>query len=169
MANAGDKTKVHFRATLDDGTVIEDTFAKDQPIEVVVGSKRSFPGLELTLLDMHEGDTRSVRLIPEEAFGAYDEKLVETVPCENIPDIDRLPIGEYVTMSLNGSPFQMKVLDVQDGQARVDLNHKYAGQFISLDVELIEVRRESAIEREMHPAGCACGCDKVKDALLGHN
>ena len=60
---------------------------------------------------------------------------------------------------------RIKVVKVEDGMVYFDLNHEFAGRDLRFELELVEFIQESYIERELHPAGCGCGCELLKESL----
>lgn len=166
MPQIGDKVIVDYRAFLvDDGSEFGSSYRDGKPLELVVGENKSIPGLEKTILDMEEGETKTVELSAKQAYGEYDESLIEKIPYDQMPDADALPIGKYIGVKMGDVPVFMKVLKIEDGNVFLDFNHELADKDIRLEVTLHEVKVENAIEREKHLAGCACGCDRLKEAI----
>lgn len=167
MVEWGRRVKVHYTGKLDDGTVFDSSVQRGEPLEFVVGSHQVLPGFSRAISRMGIGEKRTVRLSSSEAYGVYDESLIEAIDARDIPEADRLPIGEYVTFSSPSGVLRVKVLKIEGDKVFFDHNHEFAGKDLTFTLELISVYGdyESAIEREKHPAGCACGCDKLKKAL----
>lgn len=165
MAEIGDKVTVDYRATLDDGTEFDSTYSRNEPMQLTLGNNLSIPGLEKALLDMEPGETKTVHLSPEEAYGHYDESRIEIIPFNDIPNAENLPVGEYIGVTMGEVPVVMKVLKIEDGNVYLDFNHELADRDITLEITLRSIDNPNAIERELHPAGCACGCDRLKEAL----
>jgi FKBP-type peptidyl-prolyl cis-trans isomerase 2 len=167
MVEFGQSVMVHFSCTLDDGTVLEDTFAHGSPSVYKLGSKTMIPGFEWALSDMEVGERRAIRVPAALAYGAYDASLVEAVPVKDIPNGGQLPVGEYIEIASPSGSLRVRVLKIEGGKAFFDCNHEYAGKDINFDIELVSLAggSESAIEREKHAVGCGCGCDRLKKAL----
>ena len=165
MVDIGQRVLVEYRAKLNDGTEFDSTYRSDKPLDVVIGSGKAVAGLEKAVMDMSIGEKKIVHIPAAQAYGKYNDALIETIPVETMPDADKLPIGKYIGVTLPDGPVFIKVLKIEDGLVYLDFNHELAGQDITLEIELVDVAQETAIDREKHPAGCACGCDKVKDAL----
>lgn len=166
MPQVGDRVIVDYRAFLaEDGREFGSSYRDGKPLELVVGENKSVPGLEKTVLGMEEGETKTVELPAKQAYGEYDESLIEAIPDDQIPNADALPVGKYIGVTMGDTPVFMKVMKIEDGIVYLDFNHELAGKDIRLEVTLHEVKVENAIEREKHPAGCACGCDRLKEAI----
>lgn len=168
MPEIGETVRVDFIGTLDDGAQFSNSYIAGSPLEVKIGAHEVLPAFEKVLAEMSPGEERSLRIPASEAYGPYDESLVETVPRDSIPHADRLPIGQYVVFGSPAGDLRVKVLDVTEDSVVFDHNHELAGEDLNFEITLREVVHESALERELHPAGCACGCDRLKEALSGN-
>lgn len=165
MAEIGEKVLVHLVGTLDDGREFQNTHRTGEPLELVLGEKTLLPLLEKAILDLLPGQSCTVRLLPEQAFGAYDDQLVQEVPADRIPHASELPVGGFVELHTRLGDIRAKVLSADDDQVVLDCNHELAGQALTYQLELVRVIHESALHRELHPAGCACGCDRLKQQI----
>lgn len=160
----GDRASIHYRGYAD-GTLFCDTHVQGKPTEFIVGSGSLLPDIERVVSDMQIGETVVVDIPPERAYGLYDEALIEAVPEDELPNSESLPLDKYVVFETAGARIRVKVLKKEEGFIYLDHNHELAGKSLRFEVTLEGVKVESAIERELHPAGCACGCDRLKGAL----
>lgn len=165
MVEPGRKVRVRYTGTLDDGSEFDNSGSRGEPVEFVVGSKTMLPAFERAVSEMEVGERRRIRIPAAQAFGLYDEALVEAVPLASIPHAEELSVGGSIAVSTPEGPVPIKVSRLEDGMVYLDCNHELAGEDLTFDIQLVSVEVESAIERELHPAGCACGCDKLKQSL----
>lgn len=165
MAEIGERVLVNAVGRLDDGLKFLDTYKVGEPMNFVVGSRTMLPAFERAVAQMVPGDKATIRLAPEDAYGAYDEDLIEEMPEADFPGADKLPVGEFIEIALPTGTMRVKVLPPQNGMLRFDHNHELAGREVIFDIELVDVVEEDAIELEKHPAGCGCGCDRLKESL----
>jgi FKBP-type peptidyl-prolyl cis-trans isomerase SlyD len=132
------------------GELIEESA---QPITYLHGGHHGiFPKIEAALAQKQVGDTCSVTLEPDDAFGEYDAELVRVEPQ------DRFPAEVKVGMQFEGYAGQgnddddddeqrvYTVTDVADGKVVVDGNHPLAGQRLRFDCTVLEVRPASSEE-----------------------
>jgi len=75
---AGDRVLLHYELKLADGSLVDSSFERGQPIEVVVGEGELPAGLEEGLLGMRLFGKR--RLVVPAALGYGEEGLEEQVP-----------------------------------------------------------------------------------------
>lgn len=141
MIEAGEKVRVHYVGTLEDGTEFDSSRRRGRPLEFTVGARQMIPGFERVVSEMGEGDRVSVTIPAAEAYGAYDESLVEAVPEAEFPRAARLPVGRYVTMPAPGGAARVRVDRIEDGVVYLDHNHELAGHDLTFDIELLEVVR----------------------------
>ena len=135
VVQSGDVVRVHYTGSLDDGTVFDSSREEGDPIAFVVGEGQLIPGFESAVVGMAVGETRQVRLEPDEAFGQRDERLVATVSREGAPD--DLEVGDIVIIDQEGH--RATVLQVTDEELTLDLNHSLAGKALNFEIELVDI------------------------------
>jgi FKBP-type peptidyl-prolyl cis-trans isomerase 2 len=153
---------------LDDGAEFENSYKSGKLLEFLVGSRQVILGLERAISEMRIGEKRSVRISAKEAYGTYDESLVETVPVKDFPDAERLPIGDYIVLATPGGQMRVRVSKIENGLVFFDHNHELAGRDLDFDIELVKIwgLSGSIIENEQYMTGtCSCGCDEMRAAL----
>lgn len=140
MANAGKKVKVHYVGTLNDGSVFDSSRERNEPLEFTCMAGMMIPGFDKAVDDMEVGETRSVTLAPEDAYGAYDEEQILEVPIDRLPGAEELSIGDDIVLSTDrGMPMRCVVKDKGDDTITFDMNHPLAGKELTFEIELLEV------------------------------
>ncbi len=84
MAKDGDTVSIHYTGSLEDKTVF-DTSENRDPLEFTVGDKNLIPGMNNAVRGMKVGESKTVSIPPEEAYGPYSDKLLFEVPTKNLP------------------------------------------------------------------------------------
>jgi FKBP-type peptidyl-prolyl cis-trans isomerase SlpA len=130
---------LHYRLALTDDTVLEDNF-DDEPMTVKLGDGEMAKGLELSLLGLKPEDAQTVDIGPELAFGYPDETLFRSLPISDFdPDI-KLEPGLIIEFSTDdGNILPGTILEFNDIEVKVDLNHPLAGQTVRYSVKIIEI------------------------------
>lgn len=141
MVAMSKKVKIHYRGLLDDGREFDNSQRYGAPLEISPSEDEMLPGFAEALAEMEIGDIWSVRIPPEEAYGAYDESLVEAVPFSDFPNADQLPVGEYISIPTSAEPIKVKVAKIEDGLIYFDHNHELAGEALNFEIQLIAVSR----------------------------
>jgi len=114
----------------EEGVADQGTF---EPRVIVLGAGHLFESVEEGIIGGEAGDSGSVTIPAEEAFGEYDEERVRTVSADKIDEDDRYP-GARV--QIDGEQGVLET--IVGGRARVDFNHPLAGEEIEYDYEILE-------------------------------
>lgn len=139
MIERNSRVTLFYRIGLTDDQVLEDNF-DDEPMTVTLGCGEMAEGLELALIGLKEGDEQTIDIGPDLAFGYIDETLFRAMPrAEFDPDIELEPglIIEFATE--DGETLPGTILDFNDSEVRVDLNHPLAGQTVRYSVKIVAV------------------------------
>ena len=139
QAQAGDTVRIHYSGTLNDGTQF-DTSEGSDPLEFAVGSGTVIAGFDKAVEGMAVGESKSVKIPPEEAYGPRHEQLVQEVPKSALPDDIAPAVGMQLQgKSADGQVMNLVVTDVGEAEITVDANHPLAGQELTFDIELVEI------------------------------
>lgn len=68
MIKSGDKIKVHYTGTFDNGEVF-DTSEGKEPLEFTVGANQVIKGFDKAVIGMKIGEEKQIKIPPEEAYG----------------------------------------------------------------------------------------------------
>jgi len=125
----------------------ENKLIEESPEPVVYlhgGHSGIFPKVEEALNNKQPGDSVSVTLEPEDAFGEYDAKLVRMEQVSDLPP--DISVGGYLVAEQDGSEVVWRVTDIADGKAVLDANHELAGKRLRFDAKVMEVRPATSEE-----------------------
>ena len=134
-----DTVSVSYTATVPSGEVVE-SVPENKPITLVVGSGRILKAVEASLMGMEPGQTRTVNIQPEDAFGLYHRALVHEVPRAVFAGrIDPKP-GMILSLAIERDGAQQQVpatvLAAGNESVTIDYNHPLAGKVITYTVKL---------------------------------
>jgi peptidylprolyl isomerase len=132
-ADPGDLVAVHYTGTLDDGTQF-DSSAGRSPLEFTVGTGQVIPGFDNAVNGMSIGETTTVRIPAEDAYGPYLEEAVFELASDEVPE--GAGVGDRLQAS-DGSI--LKIVKIEDGIVTVDLNHELAGEALTFEITLVSV------------------------------
>ena len=143
----GHVVTVEYTVRLASGALVDSTGACG-PLAVMHGAGQLFPALEDRIVGMRAGETRELRIPPEEAYGAWRPELVRTIPRDRLPpDLDLVVGGEYgIAAALGGKRVRFRVLEVSADEVRADFNPRTAGQELLATVTVVDVRPATAEE-----------------------
>ncbi len=139
QAKSGDTVTVHYKGTLEDGSEFDSSFDQD-PIEVTIGSGRVIPGFEKALIGMAPGETKTVTLPAEEAYGPHLPDNVHEIDRGRIPPEIDLQVGIVLHASgPSGETIRMTVTDLSETTVTLDANHPLAGHDLTFELQLVSI------------------------------
>lgn len=133
LAKDGDLVSVHYHGTLDDGSVFDSSLERE-PLQFTVGEGLVIDGFDDAVRGLAVGESVTVRLEPEEAYGERNPELLIELPIESAPD--DVEVGALLTAS-NGA--QARVVALTDAAMTIDANHPLAGQALTFEIELVSI------------------------------
>jgi peptidylprolyl isomerase len=138
-AKSGDTVRVHYTGKLEDGTKFDSSAGKD-PLEFSLGANDVLPGLDSAIEGMAVGDSKSVKIAANDAYGPRHEQLIQDVPREHLPDDMQPAVGmQLQAQGQDGQPIRLVITAVEDNTITVDGNHPLAGKPLNFDIELVEI------------------------------
>jgi len=138
-AKSGDTVRIHYKGTLDDGTVFDSSEGRD-PLEFVVGSGMIIPGLDIAIPGMAVGDHKTVRAEAAQAYGPRHNDARQAIPRGDIPDDIPLEVGLALQMQgPDGQIIPVTVVELSDTEVTLDANHPLAGQDLTFAIEMVAI------------------------------
>jgi len=139
-AKQGDTVVIDYSVRIGDGTVVGHT-EETGPQEIKLGEGAIFPQVEEKLTDMKVGDKGTVAIECENAFGARREEMVIDIPRQNLPaEAEPQPGMALQAQQEDGSAITLYIVAVDEQSVKADGNHPLAGEDISFDVTLREIK-----------------------------
>jgi peptidylprolyl isomerase len=138
-AKTGDKVKVHFEGHLEDGTGFGSTMG-DEPFEFTIGEKNMLPGFENAIIGMQKGDTKTITLPPEEAYGPHKKELVSVMEKSGFPKDIHLEVGKRLRVRTQDGKYTIVTIkDFTEDSIVLDENDPLAGKTLTFKIELIDI------------------------------
>lgn len=136
-AVVADGMDVSFEYTvqLADKTVITSNVG-EEPLVYHHGQQEILPGLEKALVGMKAGESKHVELAAADAYGPYDEKAKVTVKRDQVPP----DVKPDMTLS-SPDGHTVKVVEVNEEDVVLDLNHPLAGKDLTFDVKVVKIEK----------------------------
>lgn len=139
QAKSGDTVKIHYSGTLTDGTQFDSSEGRD-PLEFALGAGAVIAGFEKAVEGMAVGESKSVTIDPDDAYGPRHDQLIQQVPNTALPDDIEPAIGMQLQgQSPEGQVMNLTVTAIEDDAITVDANHPLAGEALTFDIELVEI------------------------------
>ncbi len=140
QAQQGDKVKVHYTGRTDDGTVFDSSIISD-PLEFIIGESEVIPGFEEAVIGMNPGESKTIRVPVDRAYGPHREDMIIVVEREKFPPDIEPEVGRQLEIRRreNGQTFPVTVTDVSESSVTLDANHHLAGKDLTFDIQLLEI------------------------------
>lgn len=124
--------------------------ASDLPMNYVQGQDGGLlEALEAALMGHAAGETVTITLAPEQAYGPHDPELTYTDDIENVPPEYHYVGAEVQFQNDDGEVKTFTVSRIENGRLTVDANHAYAGKTLTFTLNIIDVR-EAASDGHTH-------------------
>lgn len=110
-----------------------------KPLTFRLGDGSVIDGIDNTVQTMEAGETRTVRVEPENAYGIRtEERVIEASRAELEERSDIAAAEGELVKSENGETGW--ITDVADETVEIDFNHELAGESVEFEIELLDVR-----------------------------
>lgn len=147
---------IDYRLTNDAGELLDQSSA-GAPLVYLHGTSNLITGLETALEGKTTGDTFTVTIAPEDAYGAFQPELLGVLERSIFEGVDTLEVGmQFQAATADGSPQIVTIRALEGDQVTVDANHPLAGQQLTFTVTVLSVRAAEAAEiahGHIHGAG----------------
>ncbi len=138
-AENGNKVKVHYKGSFDDGTVFDSSEGKD-PLEFELGSGQVIPGFDKNIEGMELNEKKTIKIPSQEAYGERRDELIMDFPKSEFPNDINPEVGQQLQMqNQEGQVFNVLVTGVSGESVTLDANHPLAGKNLNFDIELVEI------------------------------
>ena len=150
-----------YQVRTEDGVLVDESTVT-APLDYLHGHGALIAGLENALENRSTGDKFDVFIPTNEAYGEFDDDLVQRVPKDVFMGVDELQVGMRFLADTDQGPVPVEITEIGDGYVVVDGNHMLAGQNLNFNVEIVALREATEEELEhghVHGAGgCGGGC-----------
>jgi len=140
-AETGDTVLVTYTGTLEDGTVFD---RSEEPQQIIIGAGRINPAFEEAVVGMATGETKTIVLPAEKAYGPYRKRLVFRLKRRELLLPEEPVPGGTARISLKNGKFSLvTVLKADAKTVTVDANHPLAGKDLTFAITLVGICRDS--------------------------
>lgn len=137
----GDKVAVRYTGRLDNGEVFDSNVEGGDPLEFTVGAGQVIAGFDDAVLGLAKGESRTMRIPPDQAYGARDERLVTKLD-RSLFEGGEVEIGQHLDLEdEGGNVYHADVVAFDESTVTVDLNHHLAGQALTFEVRVEGIQR----------------------------
>ncbi len=130
---------IHYTLTNSAGEKL-DSSVGGEPLEYLHGAGNIIPGLEDALAGKEAGDKFKVTIDAENAYGEKQAEMIQVVPKSMFNDMPVEP-GMQFQAQVSHGPGIITVVEVNGDEVTIDGNHPLAGEDLTFDVEVMNVRQ----------------------------
>ena len=139
IAKLGDTVRVHYTGKLDNGVPFDSSAGAD-PLEFELGSGRLIPGFEEAVVGMSPGESKTVKIPPEKAYGKYREDRVFNVDKKDLPEEVVPQEGMVLEVCVpNGTVVPVQITEIAGSTVTLDANHPLSEQTLTFEIDLVEI------------------------------
>ncbi|MEH6564106.1 MAG: peptidylprolyl isomerase [Halopseudomonas sp.] len=144
---ANKAVSIDYTLTNAEGEVL-DSSNGGAPLVYLHGAGNIIPGLEKALEGKQAGDAVNVTVEPAEAYGEFNAELIAVLGRNMFEGVDELEVGmQFHASGPDGSMQIVTIKALEGDEVTVDGNHPLAGEQLTFDVKVVDVRE--ATEDEM--------------------
>lgn len=138
-AKTNDTVKVHYTGKLTDGQIFDSSRERD-PLQFTVGGGQMIKGFDEAVNGMTLNETKSVTIPCAEAYGDYNEELIQAIPRTDLPaDMNPEKGQTLIATDPSGHQNHVLVVEVSQTEIKIDANHPLAGKDLIFEIELVEI------------------------------
>ncbi|KPK74443.1 MAG: peptidylprolyl isomerase [Phycisphaerae bacterium SM23_30] len=139
QAKEGDTVKVHCLGKLDNGKTFF-TSAEQDPLQFTIGEGQTIPGFEQAVVGMNSGESKTITVEADDAYGPHREDMVLEVNRSEMPPDLKPKLGDKLKIRQeNGQAIPVRVTDVSESSVTLDANHPLAGEDLTFEIQLVEI------------------------------
>ena len=136
----GNTVSVHYRGTLNDGTEFDSSHSRGEPLSFQVGAGQMISGFDAALPGMAVGETKSITLTPDQAYGESNPEAITDVPKTSFPPDFNFQVDAMVQGQNDmGQPVVGTINEVKENDVTIDFNHPMAGKDLNFEIELVSI------------------------------
>jgi peptidylprolyl isomerase len=151
QAKTGDTVRVKYNGRLDNGTEFYNC-ADKEPLQFVIGKEEVIAGFEEAVIGMNVGETKTVKITADKAYGPLLPELRSAIPRAQFPSHIIPEVGQILRVtSSTGESLLIRVMNISENDVTVDGNHPLAGRDLTYDITLLEIVAPDA--------KCSCSCE----------
>lgn len=144
---------VKYTGKLADGTIF-DASPEDRPLTFIIGREEVIKGFEAAVLDMFQGESKTVVIEPDQAYGESNPALTEEINRADLPDdLELVEGGQLEVTQEDGSLLLLMINKITEETVTLDANHPLAGKALTFVIELLDVDTDPPKELPPFMAG----------------
>lgn len=154
MVQEGNFVAIHYTGRLETGEIF-DSCTGEIPFEFEVGAGTVIEGLDKAVRGMEINEEKHIAIPPEEAYGLYNESMIQAIPIEEVRQYFEPQVGMVIGVQLDeGIQVPATIKEVSETAVVLDFNHQLAGKTLYFDIKIMDIN-----DSPKYSSGCSCKGD----------
>jgi FKBP-type peptidyl-prolyl cis-trans isomerase 2 len=142
IVKENDSVTITFTGKLDNGAVFIE-IPVTQPMKITLGDSELPPTVEMAVIGMQKGESKKVRVSPDEGYGPRLKDLLHEVPRTTFGDRIEPKPGMVLSQKVEKDGVEQKIpvtiIEVKEDVVVLDYNHPLAGHHLTYDVTIVGI------------------------------
>jgi FKBP-type peptidyl-prolyl cis-trans isomerase 2 len=111
------------------------------PLQFVLGKGQVIAGFEQAVIGMNTGESRTVHIPMEQAYGPRRSDMIVTMDRSQLPADLNPRVGQRLELTqMDDQTILVTVTDITESSMTLDANHPLAGKTLTFDLELVGIK-----------------------------
>lgn len=140
MISTWDMVSLNYIGTLEDWTEFDNSYKRWEALKFKAWAGQMIPWFDAWVMWMKAGEKKTLTLAPKDAYGEYDATKIQKV---NRADLKSFETAWYTLEKGEKLPTQygmLTILDSNDKEITLDLNHELAWKPLKFDIEIVDIK-----------------------------
>lgn len=139
----------HYRLSNVAGDELESS-ESDEPMAALIGYGNMLPAMEAAMIGKERHDKFPLTLPPEKAYGLRQDNAQQRVPIKHLLSDGKkkakFRVGQHVRINTEKGARNATIVKLGKFNVDVDTNHPLAGQTLTFDISIVDIRDATAEE-----------------------
>lgn len=122
-----------------------------EPLTFEVGAAQMIPWFDAGVVGMQEGETKELTLEPSEAYGEYNEELIQSVPLNNFTD-NGLEIVVWESYNFGFTQWTVLEINEDENETIIDFNPRLAWKTLVFEVTIESITKQPEVQPVAEPS-----------------
>ena len=137
-----DSIVITFTGKLDNGVVFFEV-PSSEPMKVRLGDSELPPSVEMAVVGMQKGESKTLRIPPDEGYGPRMKDLLHEIPRETFGERIEPKPGMVLSQKMEKDGVEQKVpvtvIEVKEDVVVLDYNHPLAGHHLTYEITILDI------------------------------
>jgi len=137
----GSKVTLDYEGRFESGEVFDSSKHGDHshPLIFNAGEGHVIKGFDDAVLGMSVGEEKEFKIKPSEAYGEFDEALLQEIPRQALPPEQEPQVGMALMMRTPQGDIPVMISEVKKDSVVLNLNHPLAGKTLIFKIKILKV------------------------------